>query len=86
MYYQVIVACGHIGKGREIEVTRYFKANSAIDAWDSAMVMPRAKKTQGNRCVRSVREIDSMQFLMGKLAEMHDPYLQKGGIKHKLFA
>lgn len=86
MYFQVIVACGHIGKGREIEVTRYFKADSAIDAWDSAMIMPRAKKQQGSRCVRSVIEVDSMQFIKGKMAEMNDPYLQKGGIKNKLLA
>lgn len=76
MYFKVVVACGHLGRRREVEVTRYFQARNALEAWDSAMKMPRAKKGQGSRCVRKVVEIDWLQYLYGKFAEMEDPYLQ----------
>lgn len=84
MYYKVIIACGHVGSNREIEVTRYFQAKNALKAWESAQVMPRAKKSQRSRCVRKVEEVDFLRFLNGKLEELENPYLQKGGIKVSL--
>ena len=51
MFFKIVVACGRVGIRREIEITRYFKADNAIEAWESAMIMPLAKKRQKNRCV-----------------------------------
>ena len=76
MFFKVVVACGHLGFRREVEVTRYFQADNALAAWDSAMNMPRAKKGQGSRCVRKVEEIGPLQYRNGKLAEADNPYLQ----------
>lgn len=76
MFFKVVVACGHLGFRREVEITRYFQANNALEAWDSAMHMPRAKKGQGSRCVRKVEQIDCLQYLYGKIAEAENPYLQ----------
>ena len=76
MFFKVVVACGHLGFRREVEITRYFQADNALAAWDSAMIMPRAKKGQGSRCVRKVEEIGPLEYLYGKQAEADDPYLQ----------
>jgi len=76
MFFKVVVACGHLGFRREVEVTRYFQADNALAAWDSAMHMPRAKKGQGSRCVRRVEEIGPLEYLHGQLAQADNPYLQ----------
>ncbi|NLD50348.1 MAG: hypothetical protein GX660_24680 [Clostridiaceae bacterium] len=76
MFFKVVVACGHLGCRREVEITRYFQADNAIDAWESAMIMPRSKKGQKSRCVRQVYEIDIYEFMLGKLEELKNPYLQ----------
>ncbi|MEQ8200690.1 MAG: hypothetical protein ABRQ24_04625 [Syntrophomonadaceae bacterium] len=76
MFFKVVVACGHLGFRREVEVTRYFQADNALAAWDSAMNMPRAKKGQGSRCVRMVEEIGLLEYLHGRAGEAEDPYLQ----------
>ncbi|HHW61303.1 MAG TPA: hypothetical protein GX404_05300 [Syntrophomonadaceae bacterium] len=81
MYFRVVVACGHIGCRREVEVTRYFEADSAIDAWESALMMPRVKKSQRSRAIRRVEQIDVMEYLWGKLAERENPYLQNKRVK-----
>ena len=81
MYYKVIIACGHVGSNREIEVTRYFQAKNALEAWDSALVMPRAKKSQRSRCVRKVEEVDFLRFLNGKLEELENPTCKKVELK-----
>lgn len=84
MFFKVVVACGHLGFRREVEVTRYFQASNALEAWDSAMHMPRAKKGQGSRCVRRVEQIDCLEYLYGKKAEDENPYLQVHKAKPKV--
>ena len=84
MFFKVIVACGHVGRGREIEVTRYFQAESVFDAWESALHMPRAKKGHGGRCVRKIEKINLMQYLSGKIAEAENPYLKVSSARTKI--
>ena len=84
MYFRVIVSCGHMGNKRDVEITRYFQADNALDAWESAMVMPRAKKQQRSRCVRKVEKISTLQYLKGKLEELQNPYLQERRAKDHL--
>lgn len=76
MFYKVVVACGHLGHRREVEITRYFQATNAIEAWESAMSMPRSKKGQKSCCVRQVYEIEIHEFILGKIEELKNPYLQ----------
>lgn len=84
MFFKVVVACGHLGFRREVEITRYFQADNALAAWDAAMIMPRAKKGQGSRCVRKVEEIELLEYLNGKMAEAENPYLQIRKHRRKL--
>lgn len=83
MFFKVVVACGHLGHRQEVEVTRYFQAFNAIEAWESAMTMPRAKKGQKSRCVRFVEEIEFWQYLCGKYEEADNHYLQIHKNKHR---
>lgn len=76
MFFKVVVACGHVGRRREIEVTRYFEAKNALEVWDTTMHMHRAKKGQRSRCIRIVEEIDVIEYINGKIAEANNPYLQ----------
>jgi hypothetical protein len=84
VFFKVIVACGHVGNKKHIEVTRYFQADNAIEAWESAMIMPRAKKQRRSRCVLKVEEISLLQYLNGKTEELKNPYLQVFKNKKKI--
>jgi hypothetical protein len=70
MYFQVIIACGHLGRGREVEITRYFQANNALEAWESAMVMPRAKKMEALEVKydnKRAGELPTMDLILAEL-------------------
>lgn len=72
-YYVVVIACGHVGQRRSIEITRYFKAEGVINCYESAFLMPRSKKN--NTCVKLVKKITLEEYEMGKLAEQENLYL-----------
>lgn len=72
-YYRVIVACGHVGSGRSIEITRYFEAESAVKCYIDAYYMPRAKKN--NDCVKLVEEIAYLEYSRSRNEESSNYYL-----------
>lgn len=72
-YYELIVECGHVGIGRSLEVTRYFEADSVLSAFESAKNMPRSKKKASS--VKQVMEITYSEYLLGKLTEKQNNYL-----------
>lgn len=72
-YYRVIVECGHVGCGKKIEITRYFKANDAIQCYLSALYMPRSKKKPDS--VKLIEPIEIKEYLVGKQAEKSNCYL-----------
>lgn len=76
-YYRVVVECGHVGRGKAIEITRYFRANDAIECFLSVLRMPRSKKKSDS--VKLVEPINSDGYLQGKKAEERNYYLHKFG-------
>lgn len=72
-YYELIVECGHVGAGKGLEVTRYFKADSIISAYESAINMPRSKKKPDS--IKHVVEVSYYVYSLGKLAEKQNNYL-----------
>jgi hypothetical protein len=72
-YYLVIVKCGHLGFGRSVEITRYFKDYNVLNVYFSAKEMPRSKKHSTS--VVRVKEITYCEYLKGKEEEKENPYL-----------
>ncbi|NMB95717.1 MAG: hypothetical protein GYA02_03770 [Clostridiaceae bacterium] len=72
-YYMVTVLCGHVGSGKTIEITRYFKDCDILSAYNSARTMPRSKKNP--TCVKQVKEISMEEYLLGKQLEKTNLYL-----------
>jgi len=72
-YYAVTVLCGHVGAGRSVEITRYFKDYDILSAYFSAKYAPRSKKSP--TCVKEVRQISFEEYCEGKLREQMNPYL-----------
>lgn len=72
-YFSIVVACGHVGHGNSIEVTRYFEAEDILSAMDSARFMPRSKKKAS--CIKRISPITYDEYLAGKLEEAENPYL-----------
>jgi uncharacterized membrane-anchored protein len=80
-YFKVVVACGHVGFGREIDVARFFEAPTIDDAMHSAMWMPRVKRKGSMMAINLIKEIPYDEYIEGKKAEEENLYLKKGGIK-----
>jgi len=72
-YFRVIIACGHVGTGRSIEITRYFEADNVVKCYMDAYYIPRSKKS--NDCVKLVKEIDFQEYSIGKEDESMNYYL-----------
>lgn len=73
-YYLIIIECGHVGAGKSIEITRYFEDFSLVEAYYSAINMPRSKKKSDS--IKFIKEISYQQYCEGKLSEKLNPYLQ----------
>lgn len=72
-YFELVVSCGHVGKGRSIEIRRFFEAENLLQAYDSAKFMPRSKKKRDS--VKYVKEISFNEYEIGKMTEMDNFYL-----------
>ena len=35
-YFELVIACGHVGSGKALEVYRYFEAEDIVTAYESA--------------------------------------------------
>lgn len=81
-YYRVIVGCGHVGKRRMIEITRYFEAENLLQCYDSAFFMPRSKKKPN--CIKLIEEISFQEYLNGKKEEEINYYLNTYGTKSRM--
>lgn len=80
-YYRVIIACGHVGTGKDIEVTRYFRDSNTVSCYFSAYHMPRSKKEPG--CVKLVTPITPEEFFETKELDKYSDYLQTYGKRRK---
>lgn len=74
-YYKVLVSCGHLGNSKEITVTRYFTAESIIDAFENGNRMPRAKRKHNHSAVLLVKPITRREYILGKDLEKYNKYL-----------
>lgn len=72
-FFLVVIACGHVGKRKSIEISRYFKAGDVLSCYDSANNMPRSKKK--NNSIKMIREVTEAEYLKGKLTEQDNLYL-----------
>jgi transcription elongation factor Elf1 len=72
-YFLIVVECGHVGRNRSVEVTRYFKDIDIVNAYCSALYMPRSKKKPSS--VKEVREISQEIYLLGIEEERNNQYL-----------
>ena len=72
-YFRAIIACGHVGARRTIEITRYFEADNVLQCYVTALIMPRSKKKPN--CVKLIEEIDFFEYFVGKEKEKDNYYL-----------
>jgi len=75
-YYRIIIACGHLGHKRSVEITRYFEADDIMECYCSSFWMPRSKKKVD--CVKLVTPIEYEEYIRGKASELSNPYLVMG--------
>ncbi len=80
-YYRVIIACGHVGSGKNIEITRYFEASDALHCYICALNMPRSKKKPSS--VKLIEPIDIKEYHEGKRSECYNYYLHTYDRKNK---
>lgn len=72
-YFELIVAHSHVGSGKSLEINRYFEAEDILTAYESAKNMPASKKRHDS--IKQVVEISYANYLLGKIREMQNPYL-----------
>lgn len=78
-YFRVRVACGHVGPGEEVTVSRYFVARDALSAWSDAARMPRVKGKTNGTGVLSVEPITPEEYEAGLVEEDENLYLAASG-------
>lgn len=76
-YFKLYVSCGHVGRGNEVTVVRYFQAVSIVDAFVNGNSMPRAKNKRHRGAVKLVVPVSEEEYWIGKAGERQDPYLQR---------
>lgn len=72
-YFLVVIACGHVGKWKSIEVSRYFKSSDVLSCFEAAYFIPRSKKKSDS--IKIIKEITEEEYEIGKVAEQNNLYL-----------
>ncbi|MGE5653553.1 MAG: hypothetical protein ACM3ZQ_04690 [Bacillota bacterium] len=75
-YFKLCISCGHVGRGNEVTVVRYFQAVNIVDAYMNGNSMPRAKNKRHRGAVKLVVPVSEDEYLAGKISEQQDPYLE----------
>lgn len=73
-YYSVITKCGHVGKGKYVEVIFPIIASSGKEAASIARKMPRVKRDNPNAII-SVTKIDYEEYMFIKERNKNNSYL-----------
>ena len=74
-YYAVTAKCGHVGKGKYIEVTFAIEATSGKEAAKIGRMMPRVKRDHPQAII-SVERINLEEYIELANSNAENPYLQ----------
>lgn len=74
-YFKVLISCGHVGTAKEITVSRFFIADSIVEAFECGNRMPRAKRKHAHTAVLMVKPISEKEYWEGKDIEQQCTYL-----------
>lgn len=74
-YYAVTAKCGHVGKGKYIEVTFDIEATSGKEAAKIGRMMPRVKHDHP-QAILSVEKINLEEYIELANSNAENPYLQ----------
>ena len=74
-YYAVTAKCGHVGKGKYIEVTFAIEATSGKEAAKIGRMMPRVKRDHPQAII-SVERINLEEYIELVNSNAENPYLQ----------
>lgn len=81
-FYQVSAKCGHVGKGKYIEVDFAVKASSSKEAASIVKVYPRVKKHLKD-VISNVSQIDLYDYIELLNENNKDPYLKCTSIQQQ---
>jgi len=75
MFFKLILEGGHLGAGKSYDIVKYLKGRDILAVLTWAFSIPRAKKKESGKGVKLIKEISKNEYLLGKLREKGDPYL-----------
>lgn len=81
-YYEVLTKCGHVGKGKYIDVLLYVRAENGSEAAQIAKSLPRVKRDLTN-AISSVRQITATEYAIGRETNRTSPYLNAKNIQQQ---
>lgn len=75
MFYKLILESGHVGAGKSYEMVRYLKGRDIFSVLFSASHFPRVKKKGSRKGIKLIQEITKTEYLLGRMRERGNPYL-----------
>jgi hypothetical protein len=75
MFVKAVFKAGHVGKGKYYEMTRFLVVEKVTDAVHISKMLPRVKKKPHGQALISCHPVSYEEYIVGKMAENHDPYL-----------
>ena len=75
MFFKLILEGGHLGAGKSYDIVRYLKGRDIFFVFNWAFNIPRAKKKESRKGIKLIKEISKREYLLGKIREKRDPYL-----------
>jgi len=75
MFFKLILEGGHLGAGKSYDVVRYFRGKDIVSVLTWAFHIPRVKKKESGKGIKMIREISKKEYVLGKMKERKDPYL-----------
>jgi len=75
MFFKLILEGGHLGAGKSYDIVKYLKGRDIVAVLTWAFSIPRAKKKESGKGVKLIKEISRNEYLLGKMREKSDPYL-----------
>lgn len=74
-YYEVTAKCGHVGRGKYVEMAFYVKAANAKNAAEMVRKFPRVKRDH-RQAISSVVEVTATEYLEGRNQNNCNPYFR----------
>ena len=75
MFFKLILEGGHLGAGKSYDIVKYLRGRDIVAVLNWAFHIPRAKKKETGKGVKLIKEISKREYLLGKMKEQNDPYL-----------